>query len=271
MIIELLNGKKFDILNHNLGLEDYDIPSIEISNTLEYIDGAPGPTITSTTYLGRMITAYLVYKARDYDDYILLRNELNNIFTRKESFYVIFKDEPWKRWLVKADGQFLTAKELEVVGSFPLNFICVRSFAESIADTTTLKEWDIDKWAWDGSITWDGDLEYIFSANVFTVKNLGNEVVDPRNWPLEIVLKGTFASNVVLRNRTTGDEVVFVAPITANDTLSLINARTLKNGVSALKSNRGKTLITLAPGDNIIEISGGTVSSVAFNFRFPYK
>lgn len=271
MIIELLNGVRFDIESFGLGLEDYDIPSLEISNTLEHVDGAPGPIITHTNYTGRSLTAYLVYTADDYEDYILLRNQLNDVFVRKEQFYLIFKDEPWKRWLVKANGQFLPSKDLETVGTFTLHFICVRSFAESIADTTSLKEWDVEKWGWDGTITWDDDWQYTFMTNTFVVKNLGNEIINPRNWPLEIAISGLFNSGLVIRNHTTGDVVTITASITAADVLSLINERTLKNGVSVLKENRDKTLISLAPGDNRISIEGGTVNSVIFNFRFPYK
>lgn len=270
MIIELLNGTRFDIANYGLGVEDYDIPSVEMEHTVVDVDGSNSTLIIGTRFKGRTIPVIFAYLASDYHDYLLLRNELNALFTRKEAFYIIFKDEPHKRWLVKTATQFSTVKDLETVGSMPVNFLCAKSFAESIATTQALKEWDVDNWAWDGTIDWDEELKYVFTSNDFIVKNLGNIEIDPCEHELEIVLKGTFPSNVKITNQTTGEVYQYNRPLSPTDELRISGICTFRNGISDFRNTNYK-LLTLAVGDNIFTVEGGTLTSIAFNFRFLYK
>jgi len=154
--------------------------------------------------------------------------------------------------------------------SYTVDFLPFNDCAESVATTQTLKEWDVDKWAWDGTIDWDEDLQYSFAANNFVVKNLGNVVIDPREHELEIVLKGVFSNNVKITNHTTGEVYQYNRALSSTDELKIKGIRTLRNGVSDFK-NTNKKLLTLATGNNSISVEGGTVNSIAFNFRFLYK
>ncbi len=210
-----------------------------------------------------------MYIAQDIYDYYLLRDELNELFTRDETFYIIFKREPYKRWKVKLAQQFSTEPNPRME-PFTVEFRTVDKYAESIADTSTIKEWDVDKWGWNNTIAWEEELKYTFNSSSFTVKNLGNVPIDPREHALEIVLKGTFSSSVTITNSTTGETFQYNGALSSTDTLTLKGVRTLKNGTSVFKDTN-KKILTLAVGDNSFTITGGAVSRIVFNFRFLYK
>ena len=246
MKIELLDGTEIDIAEYSLGVEDYNIPSVEIEHQTAVVDGLDNQIVTDTRFTGRTISVVFCYVAKDHQNYILLRNQLNGLFARKTPFYIRFKDDSTRRWMVRLASQFVTEKELETVGSMSIDFRCEKLYAESVTASN-----------------------YTFNTANFIVKNTGTETVDPRESQLDITLKGVFAKQVKMTNKTTGDVFIFTGALTANDTLKLTGVRTLKNGVSALK-NTNKKLITIASGDNDFLIEGGTVSSIVFNFRSLY-
>ena len=243
MKIELVDGTEIDIGDYGLGVEDYNIPSVEIKHTLADVEGIDNQIVTETKFAGRTISVVFCYVARDYSDYVILRRRLNGLFARKIPFYIRFKDDSTIRWMVRLNRQFVTEKELETVGSMSIDFRCEKLYAESVNASN-----------------------YTFNTANFIVKNTGTETIDPRESQLDITLKGVFAKQVKMTNKTTGDVFIFTGALTANDTLKLTGIRTLKNNVSVLK-NTNKKLITLNPGDNNFLIEGGTVTSIVFNFR----
>lgn len=268
MIIKLLNGKQLDIADYCLKRLYHHIPSVSISHNTEQVDGRDGFLFLETTFDSRVITVELLYESYDIYDYYLLRDEINSLFTRKESFYIIFKNEPYKRYLVRLNQSF-EVEPNQYMNSFTVEFTCVNIFGESIADTWSLKDWDSNKWAWNGQITWDDDLKYLFNSNSFVVNNLGNVDIDPRQSELEIIIKGTFASSVAIKNETVGDVYVYNGSLTENDELVLKGVQSFKNGASVFR-NTNKKIIRLFTGENNFTVSGGTISSIDFKFRFLY-
>ncbi|MEY9980478.1 distal tail protein Dit [Lysinibacillus sp. RC79] len=268
MIIQLFNGKRLDIADYSLKRLFHHIPSISLSHITENVEGRDGLLFMETFLESRVISVELLYESYDIYDYYLLRDEINALFTRKESFYVIFKNEPYKRYLVRLNQSF-EVEPNQYMNSFTVEFTCVNIFGESIADTRSLKDWDSNKWAWNGQITWVDDLKYLFNSNSFVVNNLGNVDIDPRQSELEIIIKGTFASSVVIKNETTGDVYGYNGNLTAIDELVLKGVQSFKNGTSVFR-NTNKKLIRLFTGENNFTVSGGTVSSIDFKFRFLY-
>lgn len=269
MIIELLDGTRFDIEDYSLIRLFHRIPSLDVEHTTTSIEDRDGPIILETRFSGRTISVELAYIAQDIFDYYLLRDVINDLFARKEAFYIIFKREPYKRWKVRLAQGFETEPGPRME-PFTVNFICENIFAESIATTADIKEWDVDKWGWNGTIDWDEDLNYSFDSNSFTVKNLGNVKIDPREHELEIIIKATTSSYLQITNNTTGDVFRYNGALSSTDELKLTGIRALKNSLSVLK-NTNKKVLTLAPGENEMTVEGGTLSSIVFNFRFLYK
>lgn len=257
MIIELLNGQRFDIASYDLELIDYNIPSLEVENQLFQAEGSNVPILLSSNYKGRSISVLIAYHVKKYKDLPLLRDVVNDLFTRLEPFYIVFKSEPQKRWLVKSNGQYILNKEdIEIVGESNLNFLCVNPYAESVVTTVDHKEWDIN------------DTNTLEST--FSIFNLGNVVIDPRENELEITIVATAANLLTITNITTGDIYTISGPFTTKNTIKLTGIRTTINNVS----NYGRTnggLITLTPGENKFTIAGGTLKSITFKYRNLYK
>lgn len=247
---------------------EFEPESLNVQNTVQDIAGG-GYTVTNDGFGPRYINCELQIQGQDLTDYALFRAEVFALFTNPAPFYVIDTKVPSRRWHVRSDGNFALGRKNKR-GNYGLKWLCVNKYAESIATTSSVKEWDADVWAWDGTISWDEDLQYTFSTNDFTVKNLGNVPIDPRENDFEIIIKATAASHLQIVNNTTGETYRFNGPLSSADTLVIKGVRTLKNGVSAFRNTNFK-LLTLAVGNNSFTVTGGTILSVAFNFRFLYK
>lgn len=271
MIIELQNGTRFDIAEYGLKRLFHYIPSLVLSHNTKTVEDR-GDIVISSAYKQRTITVTLLYKVGDIYDYYLLRDQLNALFARNEAFYIIFKREHWKRYKVRLASQ-LSMNPAIRMDSFNVEFLMEDKYAESVGSSLDLQikgSWDESLWGFGSGIDYDTQYNYTFNTNSFVVKNIGNELVDPRESKFDITLKGTFSNQVKITNQTTGDVFIYTGTLSSTDELRLIGIRTLKNGVSALK-NTNKRLLTLLPGDNSFTVEGGTVSSIVFNFNFLYK
>ncbi|WP_042470676.1 distal tail protein Dit [Bacillus ndiopicus] len=270
MIIELENGTRYDISDYSLKRLFHYIPSVELAHTIQSVEGN-GDIVTASEFKQRVIAVKFLYIVQDIYDYYLLRDELNALFMRDKPFYIIFKKEPYKRYKVRLMQQLSTEPSAHM-NSFDVQFRMENLFAESVGTSLDLqnrKLWDVDLWGWGMGLDWDKEYYYEHASNNFTIDNIGNAMIDPRQHELEITIKAKAASYLQITNQTTGDIYRYNGPLTTNDTLILKDVRTLKNGTSAFKDTN-KKLITLAPGQNMFIVEGGTIQSIAFNFKFLY-
>lgn len=245
MIIELKDGTRYDIADFSCRrLYDY-IPSVEVIHNTKTVLGR-GPVFGKSYYGTRTLDVKMYYKAKGIADFYRLRDELNYLFSIKESFYIIFKKAPDKRYLARVASQ-LNLEPSRTSREFTVSFILEKPFAESVQR-----------------------YSFVYNTLTFKVNNDGNEVIDPRAYDLEIKLKGEFASIVTIKNNTTNETFSLKAGLKSTDTLILRDAKAYINGTSVFKNTNHKVL-TLAPGENSFSITGGTVSSVEILTRFLYR
>ncbi|MEK4701996.1 phage tail domain-containing protein [Solibacillus sp. FSL R7-0668] len=268
LIIIKQDGTRYNLRELGIRVIDFEPESLEVVNAVQEIEGG-GYVVTNSGYGVRRLHATLQIKGYDMTDYALFRAEVFALFVGLESFYVIDEKVASRRWHVKPDGKFSISRK-NTNGTFDITWLCVNKYAESIATTSSFKEWDADVWSWDGTIDWDEDLQYVFNTNQFVVNNLGNAPIDPCENELEIVIKATAASYLQIVNSTTGETYRFNGTLSTNDTLTIRGIQTFKNGVSSFKFTN-HALISLKDGLNNFVITGGTIHSIAFNFRFLYK
>lgn len=229
MIIQFLDGTTKEIQDYNLKRLFHRIPSLELNHMTESVEGR-GNLVVGTQYQQRVITVTFLYIVRDICDYDLLRDELNGLFARDETFYIIFKREHWKRYKVRLAKQ-LSINPNRRMESFDVEFRMDDLFAESFGTSLDLQnhgEWDADIWGFGSGIDYDTPYNYTFNTNSFVIKNIGNHKIDPRQSTLEITLKGNFGSFVQIKNNTTGDVYRFNNALSSTDTLKLSGIRTLK-------------------------------------------
>lgn len=269
MIIELQDGSRIDTYEHSMRRLFHYIPSITVEHQREAVDGRRGLVVTDSSFTERMITVEFIYESYDIEDFYLLRDELNAIFARDDWFYIIFKNEPYKKYKVRMNGSINLPPNM-FMEQFQVEFLCDDIYALSIYPTSKFKkEWDIDMFAWNNSITWDEEPQYNFNTNHFQVYNLGTTDVDPRQDYLKITLEGMFTSQVVIINNTTGETYTCNTSLSSGDKLVLDGIKSTKNGQSVFR-HTNKRLLKLRRGINDFTISGGVVTNISFDFNFLY-
>ena len=119
----------------------------------------------------------------------------------------------------------------------------------------------------------EGDSHTGFEPSVqgFTVYNAGNVTVEPESSYLEIIANTVVTpGGFTITNKTTGDEFVFNAELNG---LSLL-LKGMDIRVSSIYNrfrDTNRRFISLAPGNNEFEVSGGTFDHIRFNFKYLYK
>lgn len=299
-VIEKLDGKRINLFERGFLTAEFIVGPVDMKTESESVRGRPGRIVTTFDYGNRSVALILYALAADRADTIALRDELAAVIDGNEPFYIYESVTPnlygfqlpgeiaYKNAYEQSDTYILEGKRLLIyrTGNEALRFTELTGkreiafenyelpFWESSKTTAELnvipKEWDVDSWAWGMGIEWDKSFSWKFTSSSFTVQNLGNELVDPRYMPFKIKLKGSFSNKVTIRNSTTGNQFEFNGSLLSSDELVLDGVDYLKNGARvASKTNYG--LIKLKPGENQISITGGTVSSVEFDFRFYFK
>lgn len=272
MIIQLLDGTQINIADYSLKRLSHRIPSLGANHSTASIDGRNGVLFLESLFNERIITVDFLYKVNDIHEFYELRYKVNALFARTEPYYLIFKNEPQKRWLVRLNSNFELPPDPQIE-TFTVQFVCENVFAESIYTTLEMehrKELGLNPLGGDDYYVGFDEFAYTFTDDKFNVKNLGNIVVDPREHELVIWIQGDFPNGFTVTNQTTGEIYEYHGSLLSDDILIIDGIRTLKNDLSDF-ANTNKKLITLNIGDNHMQIEGGTLSSISFNFRFLYK
>src|SRR5699024_9484261 len=117
----------------------------------------------------------------------------------------------------------------------------------------------------------DEKVQYRFTDNTFSVYNAGNVTVELESMYLNIIANNvTTSGGFTITNHTTGDESIFQGEIRGQSILLKgmdIRVRSIYNRFR----DTNKRFISLAPGDNEFEVSGGTFNHIRFDFRYLYK
>ena len=278
LIITSQNGTSFNFRDMGIRVLNFEPESLNTNHTIESVSG--GSYVVSDSYIvERYIDVELQFLAADIGDYVLLRRELFNLLAGTQWFYVVDEREPNKRWQVFPNDQFQTERE-GLKGIVSLRWLCRNKYAESVYTAQeiitlgdgvdTKKVWDPGLFAWDGSTDWEETLNYNFNTNQFDVQNLGTAPVDPRTDFLDIEVRGNFGPFFEILSLTNRSVYRVDLTATPTDRIFLTGVQSFKNDTSIfLPSN--KRVIVLEPGNNDFIITGGTVESVRFNFRYLYK
>lgn len=269
MKMQLMDGTVINTSDYNLKRLFHHIPSADINHESSSVEGRYDE-LSASKLNNRNIRVEFLYDTFDIYDFYLLREELNAIFMRAEPFYIIFKKEPYKRWLVKTASQFEVPPNPHMQ-SFVVEFVTLNAYAENVYSTSqyTSKEWDVGLYAWNNQIEWEDDYSYNFTEKTFSLYNGGTVKVDPRSSNLKITIKAS-GSNLRIRNTTTNEVYEFNSSLSSTDSLVIDGVRTFKNNVSSFR-NTNKKLISLNPGMNDFIVEVGTLEYINFDFRFLYK
>ena len=256
---------------------DFLVSAIEKERYVENIKGIPGPIDYGFDYKDREVT--LNFWLRHYHgehDQKLLKSELYAMLDSQPYFYVsddrlptrvlkLAVDEPYLPDRINGSNISTLEFKCQIIGlpfwrtKYTTQDIETKGF-EAIAEQFGLADGlNIDY------------PKYTFTENKFTVWNGGNVTLDPRNMPLKIKLKhlvtdGTFK----LTNKTTGETFEYYAPRTGN-TVDLDGVQAFVGYQLNRLRETNRKYISIVPGINEIEYSGGTMDDIQFDFPFYFK
>ena len=104
----------------------------------------------------------------------------------------------------------------------------------------------------------------------FNIYNAGNVKIEPENMTLNIIFNSLNGSKLTLKNKATDEEFIFENSMPTGTQLRIEGMVVRQNLINRFR-NTNKKFISLAPGENQIEISGVTFDDVRFEFKYLYK
>lgn len=256
---------------------DFLVSAIEKERYVENIKGIPGPIDYGFDYKDREVTLnFWLRHFHGEHDQKLLKSELYAMLDSQPYFYVSDDRLPTRVLKLAVDEPYLPDR---INGSniSTLEFKCQiigLPFWRTKYTTQDIEALGFDAIAEKFGMADGLNIDYpkyTFTENKFTVWNGGNVTLDPRNMPLKIKLKhlvtdGTFK----LTNKTTGETFEYYTPRNGN-TVDLDGVQAfLGYQLNRLRQTNRK-YISIVPGINEIEYSGGTMDDIQFDFPFYFK
>ncbi|OFI48813.1 hypothetical protein BG261_05335 [Floricoccus tropicus] len=280
VLIKKLNGKTYDLDDADIRTVDLVISSPNMRHNYEHIDGSLGMIDFGSDIESRNINATFRARASQIPVFSLLRDEIFEIFSSEEPFYLIEKRLPGKQWLVKVDSEFSLQQKL-IYSTFEIEFIAIRGISESVLTTQQLQLKKIsafdNSWAWGMGLETVDDTELIYTHNAestatFKVFNAGNVDVHPFEAMLNIAIKNVVGSTArfKLKNITTDSKITINKPVTNTDVWRYEGANVTRNKLAALKDT-AKDFIFLKPGWNTFQIYDCKSATIEFDFKFIYR
>lgn len=213
------------------------------------------------------LTFDIFYKD-EYDKILILTDLYNYIFPGYQ-YYITHSLEPGKRYRVnptdfKASDEANGYTQVEISLTVPSG--CSESLSSTLSDFSLDEEWQFSQ----GLAS--EDYSYTSNFHNFVIYNGGDFLVDPRDQYLKITIEASSDSNLTIFNKTTGDRFIYYpgVDIQFGQTLTLDGVYPKLNGINCgIDTNHG--LITLAPGENQIEISNANLVKTKWDFKFLYK
>lgn len=264
-LIDLSDLKNVECLSVN-----QSPPQMEYGN-LEYETDDGERETNNTVYKPFEIEVRFLLRHNNKFDRELLVNEFYTTLYQRKSYFIMHELMPGKRYpvqvqTVEKEAEYLDGTILTVV------FRAFKARSESIEKTINKQDIITQKWQ-HGQGMLATDYDYTFKKNNFSVYNLGDFDVDPRRkHELRIVLKGESDGAVTIYNKTTSERFIYNSSLDSKrgETLELDGITPYKNGVNCgIDTNGG--LITLATGENKIQIQNTSNVEVFFDFRYLYK
>ncbi|WP_049438139.1 phage tail domain-containing protein [Staphylococcus hominis] len=256
---------------------DFLVSAIEKERYVENIKGIPGPIDYGFDYKDREVT--LNFWLRHYHgehDQKLLKSELYAMLDSQPYFYVsddrlptrvlkLAVDEPYLPDRINGSNISTLEFKCQIIGLPFWRTKYTTQDVEALGFNATAEKFGMA----DGlNIDYP---KYTFTENKFTVWNGGNVTLDPRNMPLKIKLRylvtdGTFK----LTNKTTRETFEYHEPRTGN-TIYLDGVQVLVGYQANRLRETNRKYISIVPGLNEFEYSGGTMDDIQFDFPFYFK
>lgn len=249
---------------------DYDEEGVEVqANTLER-KGKDGVALGPSTFGPFNLVLRFTYVGTDTEDYNLMKQKLRGLLFRRDPYYIVHSDMPGKKYAVYCTENAIT-DVYSKYGTFEIKFVVYKGYSESLKDTLSV-DFLNDEWQFGNGLITDNDISYRQNGKRFVIYNGSFDTIDPLNHKLIIRIKADAPNGFTMHNYHTNESFTYYGTLKNHQTLTL-------NGVHPIIGNTRVGIdtnydwITLAPGNNNIEIEGNGLSNVSaeFEFNFIYR
>lgn len=276
MIVKRLNGQTYDLDSAEIRTLKFLAHSPTPINNFSRVDGHNGVIDNGTTFDARDIDVTLLANANDRATFSLLRDEIFDILSSGEAFYIIHRMQKGKQWLVKVKTPY-NIPQKHYYGEFDVTFTAIQGFAESVVTTQYIQQKGLlnaDNISFGMGLETvdDSELAYNHTGSSFKVFNAGNVDIHPFESYLKIEIKNVTgsSSNFSLINRTNNSRFT-VSKAVASSEVWLIDGPVIKRNSLMAASDTTKEFICLSPGWNTFNVSGASSANVSFDFNFLYR
>lgn len=260
VIAEKKSGQTLEISpDFGFRLIDFDEESPTIDAYNESIEGMDRVEFLGNRLSRPLSLEFLIY---DEDARNILR-KVNRFFSKDEVIYLRYSPNIDFRYVCQAQG--ITHEKLnKKITKVNISFLCQNPTKESVDIfefnyPQKLRTLD-GSWIIDGTYNLDGGMRVPFYFDADSDVEL-----DPRMYFLEVEFKGE-SKNLIISNETTGDVFKYNGEMRSDDSLLITGSKVRVNGESVIR-NTNKTLISFAPGENILRIQNFT-GVFKFTIRF---
>lgn len=236
MTIHHQDGQQYTTDVLGLKMVDLKIPSTQYEFISEGIESGVGSVVVDTFLREKTMTAIFDFYYSDIEDLRLFETQLSRVFSVGKQISIVESPTPWKMYNVFAKPYNLDRGN-GVKGRIEVPFLLPTGLAESINSTKVMHVLNP-------------------GSNTIRFDNTGTFEIDQRNRAeMKIKFSNGVSENLRITNFTTNDVWQYNGPLTTNDVVLLSHYTTFVNGVNRFR-NTNKAVITLAPGENVIQISG---------------
>lgn len=292
------DGTSFLLSDYGFVVRDFNVESIGIESVYSDIEGGNGRVDMGASYTSRNISVPLMYKARDYHDFVLARDELFRLLSDVKSFYIRElrrvehyyghlldkKDKPsdkyvgGKRYKVRVSDVY-NVEQTYLYGFVELEFHTTElPFAESIGTSMDIHSRGInaDDGMWGfgmGLEAVDETLIYKHNAvagKAFRIFNPG-VAVHPFEQQLKMRITNVRGSTEMFQitNLTNGSRTRVRMPLNRNDVVLYDGHFVTRNNLNILRDTSRK-FVELSPGWNRFMIYYCDSATVELDFPFYY-
>lgn len=283
VLLQRLDGTKID-LKEDAGIRTKSliIPSPDIINETDTVEGASGVIDYGSQIGPRIITAEFRIMVKNFDSFSLARDEAFELLSSTEPFYLIEKRMKGKRWLVRSHDSF-SIPQTAITGHFTVQFLAVKGYAESEMTSRELQtrriQFPDEAWSFGLGLKVtqsEDEFKYTFDnvlvGTRFRVYNAGNLPVHPFEANLWMRVRNVYGSTEMFQitNHTNGSRARIERPLVSTDNYIYDGPNITRNSANGTRDTR-KDFVFLSPGWNEFEIYYCDRATIEFDFNFLYK
>lgn len=206
----------------------------------------------------------------DYEAIVL---RLMGIFSNPKPFYIYSTRTPYIRWQVVVQGS-VSIQRYEnsdiVSNDVSVTMVCPSGYAESVGTTKDSLDFNSGVWGIGQNLLTSEQPKYNFT-NETNIRffNASNIPLTAGERPVAIVFHGDVDKTLVIKNKTTNQELDINKKLTQSDELTIIGLVPYLAGKQCYAdTNHG--YLDYAVGWNDLEISGTTNFDISFDTKFYY-